>query len=242
MTARKKQKPRKTPAKKAATAKTAKKRSGEHRLSRAMILEAALRLVREEGLEKLTMRRLADDLGVATMATYRHFKNRHELLIGMVDEVCRIRTDFKPPANATWQEQLITQTLHAFDTFVQYKGLPAYIIKHGPHTRYGLRVIDTWLAILHDAGFEAEESVYIFQSICMILASTVEFSTETDKSIWTYINLEVIDLADLETLPAAKKGIRYFEHSRKSIVEWYIKTLIISLEEQLRQRALNAAE
>ena len=242
MTARKTQKSRKTPARKTAKTRTAGKRSSDNRLSRAAILDAALRLVRKEGLEKLTMRRLADELGVATMATYRHFKNRHELLIGMVDEVCRKRTTFKPPANATWQEQLITQTLHAFDTFVQYKGLPAYIIKHGPHTKYGLRVINTWLQILHDAGFEAEESVYIFQSICMILASTVEFSTEADKAIWTYINFEVIDLADLEKLPAAKKGIRYFEHSRKSIVEWYIKTLIISLEEQLRRRALSAAE
>lgn len=242
MTARKTQKSRRTSTKKTATRKTAKKRSSDNRLTRAAILSAALRLVRKEGLEKLTMRRLADDLGVATMATYRHFKNRDELLIGMVDEVCRKRTTFKSPANATWQEQLISQTLHAFDTFVQYKGLPAYIIKHGPHTKYGLRVINTWLQILNDAGFEAEESVYIFQSICMILASTVEFSTETDKAIWTYINFEVIDLADLEKLPAAKKGIRYFEHSRKSIVEWYIKTLIISLEEQLRHRALSAAE
>ncbi len=200
-----------------------------------MILKTALKLIREDGLEKLTMRRLADALGVATMATYRHFKNRDELVLGIVDEVCRIRTVHRPPADATWQEQLRSQANHAFETFVQYRGLPAYIIKYGPHTKYGLQVIDSWLGILLKAGFRADESVYIFQSICMMLASAVEFSTESDESIWTYINFDKIDPIDLEELPAAKESIRYFEHSRRSIIEWHLDMLIRSLEHQLDQ-------
>ncbi|MEM8986775.1 MAG: TetR family transcriptional regulator [Pseudomonadota bacterium] len=213
--------------------KASRKRSSTTKLSRAQILKVALRLVRDEGLEKLTMRRLAEELGVATMATYRHFKNRDELVIGMVDEVCRKRVGHTPPENATWQEQLTDQAQHALQTFSQYKGLPTYIIKHGPHTKYGLRVIETWLQILIKAGFDYEESVYVFQSICMQLASIVEFSTETDKAIWTYINVDKIDPEELDMLPLAKKSIRHFEHSRESIFEWQMKTLIVALEKKL---------
>jgi AcrR family transcriptional regulator len=55
--------------------------------SREGILAAALRLVDREGLEGLTMRSLAAELGVVPMATYRHFANKGELLDALLEEV-----------------------------------------------------------------------------------------------------------------------------------------------------------
>ncbi len=56
-------------------------------LSRARVLEAAVALADEAGLEAFSMRGLAQELGVVPMALYKHVANKEELLDGMVDIV-----------------------------------------------------------------------------------------------------------------------------------------------------------
>ncbi|WP_207943496.1 TetR/AcrR family transcriptional regulator [Actinomadura sp. KC345] len=51
------------------------------------ILDAAIEIGDRESLEALTMRRLASELGFSTMALYRHFKNKDDILDGMADQV-----------------------------------------------------------------------------------------------------------------------------------------------------------
>src|SRR5258706_6934782 len=57
------------------------------RLSRERVLIAAMAHADAWGLEALSMRKLADELGVAPMALYRHVANRDDLVDGMVDVV-----------------------------------------------------------------------------------------------------------------------------------------------------------
>jgi TetR/AcrR family tetracycline transcriptional repressor len=54
-------------------------------LKREIVVREALNLLNEAGLEGLTMRRLADHLGVQVAALYWHFKNKQELLNAMAD-------------------------------------------------------------------------------------------------------------------------------------------------------------
>ncbi|MBO0779819.1 MAG: TetR/AcrR family transcriptional regulator [Ktedonobacteraceae bacterium] len=54
-------------------------------LTRERILHVGLRLIDQQGLEALTMRKLASELGVDPMALYRHFKNKEALLDGVAD-------------------------------------------------------------------------------------------------------------------------------------------------------------
>ena len=56
-------------------------------LSRARALSAAVALADAEGLESLTMRKLAQDLGVEAMSLYHHVKNKTDILDGMVEMV-----------------------------------------------------------------------------------------------------------------------------------------------------------
>ncbi|MEU0487288.1 TetR/AcrR family transcriptional regulator [Streptosporangium sp. NPDC006013] len=62
-------------------------RKGERALTADHILRAAIEIGDHEGLHALTMRRLAAKLGFSTMALYRHFKNKDEILDGMADLV-----------------------------------------------------------------------------------------------------------------------------------------------------------
>ena len=57
------------------------------RLSRAQILEAALELADRDGLEAVTMQRIAKAIGAEPMSLYRHVRNKEDLLDGLVDLV-----------------------------------------------------------------------------------------------------------------------------------------------------------
>ena len=75
------------------------------KLSKAAVVERALALADELGLEALTIRRLAQELGVTPMALYWHFRSKEELLAGLGDRVwSEIDVDIDPAAD--WPAQL----------------------------------------------------------------------------------------------------------------------------------------
>jgi len=61
--------------------------SGRIPLNRARVLESAVAVADAAGLEALSMRSLADRLGVVPMALYKHVANKDELIDGMIDVV-----------------------------------------------------------------------------------------------------------------------------------------------------------
>ena len=74
-------------------------------LSRALILETALRLATDEPKRKLTTTRLGKELGADPTAVYRHFRNRDELVMAVADQVVKEVLDSYEPAGA-WRESL----------------------------------------------------------------------------------------------------------------------------------------
>jgi AcrR family transcriptional regulator len=74
-------------------------RSGRSTLTHAQIAEAAVALADAEGLEALSMRRLAVELGVATMALYRYVVSKDELLELMIDAVVEPQALTADPAD-----------------------------------------------------------------------------------------------------------------------------------------------
>src|SRR3712207_6706763 len=69
------------------------------------VVEGALALADSEGLEAVTIRRLAKELGVTPMALYWHFRSKGELLEGVAARIFE-EVDLSVDASATWQEQL----------------------------------------------------------------------------------------------------------------------------------------
>jgi len=71
---------------------------------RADIVARAVRLLDEVGLESLSMRRLAADLGVQPSALYHHFAGKNELLGAIADEI--LTQGRRPTEVLTWQDEL----------------------------------------------------------------------------------------------------------------------------------------
>ncbi len=80
-------------------------KAGQEMLTRDRILTTALRLIDEHGVEALSMRRLATELGVDPMAIYHHLPGKHAILAGLIEIVFN---ELQLPATkyATWQEQV----------------------------------------------------------------------------------------------------------------------------------------
>jgi TetR/AcrR family tetracycline transcriptional repressor len=75
------------------------------RLSKDAVVDRALALADAEGLDALTIRRLAHELGVTPMALYWHFRSKEALLTGLADRIwAEIDTDVDPVAD--WAQQL----------------------------------------------------------------------------------------------------------------------------------------
>jgi TetR/AcrR family tetracycline transcriptional repressor len=81
----------------------ANKRPG---LTRHSLIETGLRLLDEVGLEGLTVRRLAAELGVQSPALYWHIRTKQELLDGMADAIVQAAGMGPPRDGESWQDWL----------------------------------------------------------------------------------------------------------------------------------------
>jgi TetR/AcrR family tetracycline transcriptional repressor len=130
-------------------------------LSKATVAERALRLGDTEGLEAITIRRLAQELGVTPMALYWHFKNKDELLLGIVDHVLAdVRAD--RAAGDPWQRQLRAMVEVLIQVMRAHPGLPDLLSTVDKSEADSFtRATNDALALLTEAGFTVEEGYWV---------------------------------------------------------------------------------
>lgn len=89
------------------------------RLTRAAVLAGAMALADGIGVEPLTIRRLAEHLGVKPMAIYHHVASKEEILDGMVDLVF---TEIALPSTGThWKDAVRVRATSARDVLVRHR-------------------------------------------------------------------------------------------------------------------------
>src|SRR3954451_25469769 len=129
-------------------------------LSRERILRAALELADRDGLDGLSMRRLAQALGVGAMSLYHHVPNRGALISGMIDLVF---DEIEPQArDGDWRLALRRRALSTRDALRRHRwavGLMESSATPGPAS---LRLHDAVLGCLREAGFSLELTVQAY--------------------------------------------------------------------------------
>ena len=135
----------------------------KQQLSRERILAAARALVEEDGLEGLSMRRLAQELDVWPMSVYRYFRDKDEL----VDAVAASRAEaFELPSRrGSWR----TQMKHLLgDARERLAADPAGLASRMPRTFFepgALRLSEAGMAILLTAGFTEPEAASAWRAL-----------------------------------------------------------------------------
>src|SRR5215469_8660322 len=87
------------------TQNTRKSEAERSRLTKQMVVDRGLALADASGLDGLTIRRLAQDLGVTPMALYWHFRSKEELLLGLAEQVWS-EIDIEVDPALPWSRQL----------------------------------------------------------------------------------------------------------------------------------------
>jgi AcrR family transcriptional regulator len=121
-------------------------------------VESALSLVEKQGLEALTMRRVASALQVTPMSLYNHVSDKAELVDVMVDYVIGDVVAQSLKDKGDWEAKLRAQSLRNYEVWKAHPGIVrmyAEGVTMGPN---GLANLEHALGILREAGFSDEES------------------------------------------------------------------------------------
>ncbi|MBL1075550.1 mycofactocin system transcriptional regulator MftR2 [Nocardia sp. 2] len=135
---------------------------GGNTLSEAEIVEAALRVVRQDGVEKLSMRRLSRELGVSPMAPYYYVADKRELL-DLVATAALTGVRKPPPEFGPWQMRLREIVDQIDEKLRKHPGLGDVLIEQMLGKQ--LDLIAAVMEILFDAGFDDRNVLSAYATI-----------------------------------------------------------------------------
>jgi TetR/AcrR family transcriptional regulator, tetracycline repressor protein len=145
-------------------------------LSTHRVVEAALRVTREVGLDNLSMRALARELNVPPMTIYHYAPSREYLHALVVDDILSgIRVP--GPDEGNWEKRLRKLHFDARRVFAEHPGVSAHLGDGG--SSEGARLADGVLTILGEGGFSPEAAVVSFATLFTFMTGQIDLDAMT---------------------------------------------------------------
>ncbi len=138
-------------------------------LSREEILEAGLLIAKRDELTRLTMKKLADELGVTAMAIYRHFENKAEVIDGVLDLFVRDAAVTEHAASddpEDWRRWLLLGFGKMFTALVETPGVMPFLSTASRFGPAATAALDAILGVLRKAGMSERQAVDTFAVMC----------------------------------------------------------------------------
>ena len=129
-------------------------------LSTERVLGAAVALAARDGIESLTMRKLADDLGVTAMSLYHHVPNKDELLDGMVDIV--FSEIELPSTEVDWKTAMRQRAISTREVLNRHPWAVGLMESRATPGPASLRLHDAVLGCLREGGFSIEMAIQAY--------------------------------------------------------------------------------
>ena len=142
------------------------------RLTREAITEAALALVDADGLDALSMRNVAERLGVQASALYGHVSGKQELIQLMLDRVA-LEIELPDPDPAHWQEQVKQFARTARRVLGSHRDLAGASLANIPTGPNMLGLIDRLLAVLAASGLPRQAVAYAADLLPQFVTASV---------------------------------------------------------------------
>lgn len=174
-------------------------------LSKAAVVERALKLADADGLEALTIRKLAQELGVTPMALYWHFRSKEDLLDGLAERVWS-EIDLTIDPAAPWPAQLRGLLCSLIAVLRAHPSGPWLLSEYKGSTEHSLRATEVTLSVLRErAGFGPSEAseiarLALWTGIMLVLS---ENGFEPGKSQAERDERNRVRMIQLSTLPPA---------------------------------------
>lgn len=132
-------------------------------LSRERILQVALQRADAEGLEALSMRKLAQALGVKAMSLYNHVANKDDMVDGMVDRV--VGEIELPRLDVDWKTAMRQRAVSAHTILLRHPWATLALMSRVNGGPAMLRYVDATLACLVEAGFSYPMADYAWNAL-----------------------------------------------------------------------------
>ena len=143
--------------------------AGRHRSTRGrpakaplgadMVVDAALAILKSEGLEAVTMRRVAAVLDTGAASLYVYVSGREGLLQAMLDRVIAT-VEFESPDPSRWRAQLHSLLARVRRALVAHPGIAAMTLADPPTTEAVLRLVENLLGILLAGGLDPQDAAW----------------------------------------------------------------------------------
>ena len=155
-------------------------------VSQELIVDTAMRLLERDGLEGVSFRKLAGELGVSAPTLYWHIDSKRRLLDLMAERLMsetHRRASLSPQPDELWWEWLERRTAAMYDTLVSHRDAPRVVAGNRP-TVGALPAIESALATLVDAGFEPAEAVEVIVMLgAFATGCALEMQAESERGL-----------------------------------------------------------
>ena len=167
-------------------------------LSKERVLRAATALADEGGIEALSMRRLARELGVEAMSLYNHVANKNEILAGILDAAV---AEIETPSDVDWKAAIRRSAISSRDMYLRHRWASSLSVDGDGIGPAQLRHGDWMLKMLRAAGFSKDLIYHGYH----VLQAYVQGST-TQHLNFPYKGVELEQLAQgfIRQLPAGE--------------------------------------
>jgi TetR/AcrR family transcriptional regulator, tetracycline repressor protein len=144
-------------------------------ISRRKTLEIALEIINTEGLEALSIRRLADELNVNGASLYHHFANKDEILLGAA-RVALADARIPDTSDVDWRSWFMDNTLIYRKALMENPGLVAILLSRHP-LRMALPHYDAAIGILIEHGIAPSAVMPLIETVESFVVGSVVFTS-----------------------------------------------------------------
>jgi len=179
-------------------------------LSRAAIVETALEVVKQDGLDAVTLRNVAQRLDTGPASLYVYVANRDDLLERLIDRaLSEVATATVDPA--CWQEQLAGLFTATRDALCRYPGLAQVALGSIPAWPSALAITENALALMRTGGIPDQAAAWAADALYLLtVATAVEHSIERRRAPTApHHKSPAADIGTVRELYAALPADRY---------------------------------
>lgn len=137
-------------------------------LSEDAVVDAALEILKSEGLEAVTMRRVAAALDTGPASLYVYVAGREGLLQAMLDRIFA-SVELEQPDPAGWRAQVHRLLLRVRGALAAHPGIAATAIAEPPKTEAAFRLVENMLGMLLAGGLDAQSSAWGVDILAMVV-------------------------------------------------------------------------
>lgn len=132
-------------------------------LSQDLIIEAAFRIADSSGMQNLTFQALGRELSAHPTAIYRHFRNKDELLLALIDALHEEALASSPPPTDDWARDLLEIALNTHAAFLRHPHVGALAAARTARRENEFRYVERNLDCMRRAGLSDADAARYYR-------------------------------------------------------------------------------